>query len=51
MMRRGDAEEKVREIDDVPMRLIINFGCRSLKDEILRVVNNHIYSANSANSA
>ncbi len=35
----------------LPVGLIINFGCLSLKDGIRRVVNNHIDSANTANSA
>jgi GxxExxY protein len=35
----------------LPVGLIINFGCLSLKDGIRRVVNNHTDSANPANSA
>lgn len=35
----------------LPVGLIINFGCLSLKDGIRRVVNNHIDSATPANSA
>ena len=35
----------------LPVRLVINFGCLSLKDGIRRVVNNYKDSANSAPSA
>jgi GxxExxY protein len=38
-------------LKNLPVGLVINFGCLSLKDGIRRVVNNHIDSANSAHSA
>jgi GxxExxY protein len=36
---------------NLPVGLIINFGCLSLKDGIRRIVNNHKDSAKSASSA
>lgn len=38
-------------LKNLPVGLIINFGCLSLTDGIRRVVNNYSESANSANSA
>ena len=38
-------------LKNLPVGLVINFGCLSLKDGIKRVVNNHLDSAISASSA
>jgi iron complex transport system substrate-binding protein len=38
-------------LKNLPVGLVINFGCSSIKDGIRRVVNNHKDSANSAASA
>lgn len=38
-------------LKNLPVGLLINFGCLTIKDGIKRVVNNHQDSANSARSA